>query len=122
MTPPDCKGAPNVLLIVTDDAGYGVSSRFCGVIPAPALIANMGLPYTHFHSTALCSPSRDALRTGRNHHDLGFGIADAYTGYSGYDDGAARLWAIFVLVLFGHDTQHRHRLPLVVLLPRSCFF
>src|SRR5215467_3470603 len=52
------KGAPNVLLIMTDDAGYGVSGTFGGVIPTPALdrIANMGLRYTQFHSTALCSP------------------------------------------------------------------
>src|SRR5208283_1773595 len=64
------KGAPNVLLIMTDDAGYGVSGTFGGVIPTPALdrIANAGLRYTQFHSTALCSPSRAALLTGRNHH------------------------------------------------------
>ena len=64
------KGAPNVLLIITDDAGYGVSSTFGGVIPTPALdrIANAGLRYTQFHSTALCSPTRAALITGRNHH------------------------------------------------------
>jgi len=81
------KGAPNVLLIMTDDAGYGVSGTFGGVIPTPALdrIANAGLRYTQFHSTALCSPSRAALLTGRNHHAVGFGIADAYTGYPGYD-------------------------------------
>jgi arylsulfatase len=81
------KGAPNVLLILTDDAGYGVASTFGGVIPTPALdrIAKMGLRYTQFHSTALCSPSRAALITGRNHHAVGFGIADAYTGYPGYD-------------------------------------
>jgi arylsulfatase len=81
------KGAPNVLLIMTDDAGYGVSGTFGGVIPTPALdrIAQAGLRYTQFHSTALCSPSRAALLTGRNHHAVGFGIADAYTGYPGYD-------------------------------------
>ncbi|MGA9534941.1 MAG: arylsulfatase [Desulfobacterales bacterium] len=81
------KGAPNVLLIMTDDAGYGVSGTFGGVIPTPALdrIAKTGLRYTQFHSTALCSPSRAALLTGRNHHAVGFGIADAYTGYPGYD-------------------------------------
>lgn len=57
------KGAPNVLLIITDDAGYGVASTFGGVIPTPALdrIANSGLRYTNFHSTALCSPTRAAL-------------------------------------------------------------
>ena len=81
------KGAPNVLLIMTDDQGYGVSGTFGGVIPTPTMdrIAQMGLRYTQFHSTALCSPSRAALITGRNHHSVGFGIADAYTGYPGYD-------------------------------------
>ena len=82
------KGAPNVLLIITDDAGYGVSSTFGGVIPTPALdrIARDGLRYTNFHSTALCSPTRAALITGRNHHSAGYGVvAEQATGYPGYD-------------------------------------
>ena len=82
------KGAPNVLLIMTDDQGYGVSSTFGGVIPTPALdrIAKAGLRYTEFHSTALCSPTRAALITGRNHHSVGFGvITELSTGYPGYD-------------------------------------
>jgi arylsulfatase A-like enzyme len=82
------KGAPNVLLIMTDDAGYGVSGTFGGVIPTPALdrIAQMGLRYTQFHSTALCSPTRAALITGRNHHSVGFGvITEQSTGFPGYD-------------------------------------
>ena len=82
------KGAPNILLIMTDDAGYGVSSTFGGVIPTPALdrIANNGLHYTNFHSTALCSPTRAALITGRNHHSVGFGVvSEISTGYPGYD-------------------------------------
>ena len=82
------KGAPNVLLIMTDDAGYGVSGTFGGVIPTPALdrIAAMGLRYTQFHSTALCSPTRAALITGRNHHAVGFGvITEQSTGFPGYD-------------------------------------
>src|SRR5271167_190257 len=82
------KGAPNVLLIMTDDQGYGVSSTFGGVIPTPALdrIAKAGLRYTQFHSTALCSPTRAALITGRNHHSVGFGvIGELSTGYPGYD-------------------------------------
>jgi len=70
------KGAPNILLIMTDDQGYGVSGTFGGVIPTPAMdrIANAGLRYTQFHSTALCSPTRAALITGRNHHSVGFGV------------------------------------------------
>ncbi len=82
------KGAPNVLLIMTDDSGYGVPSTFGGVIPTPALdrIAKAGLRYTQFHSTALCSPTRAAIITGRNHHAVGFGqISEFATGYPGYD-------------------------------------
>ena len=82
------KGAPNILLIMTDDVGFGAPSTFGGVIPTPALdrIANAGLRYTQFHSTALCSPTRAALITGRNHHSVGFGvIAEQATGYPGYD-------------------------------------
>ncbi len=82
------KGAPNVLLIMTDDQGYGVTSTFGGVIPTPSMdrIANGGLRYTQFHSTALCSPTRAALITGRNHHSVGFGvITEMSTGYPGYD-------------------------------------
>jgi arylsulfatase A-like enzyme len=82
------KGAPNILLIMTDDQGYGVSGTFGGVIPTPAMdrIAQMGLRYTQFHSTALCSPTRAALITGRNHHSVGFGIiSEQSTGYPGYD-------------------------------------
>jgi arylsulfatase len=82
------KGAPNVLLIMTDDSGFGVPSTFGGVIPTPTLdrVANAGLRYTQFHSTALCSPSRAALITGRNHHSVGFGqISEMATGYPGYD-------------------------------------
>jgi arylsulfatase len=82
------KGAPNVLLIMTDDQGYGVSGTFGGVIPTPSMdrIAEAGLRYTQFHSTALCSPTRAALITGRNHHSVGFGvIGEMSTGYPGYD-------------------------------------
>jgi Sulfatase len=82
------KGAPNILLIMTDDQGYGVSGTFGGVIPTPSMdrIAKAGLLYTQFHSTALCSPTRAALITGRNHHSVGFGvITEMSTGYPGYD-------------------------------------
>ena len=82
------KGAPNILLIMTDDQGYGVSGTFGGVVPTPALdrIAKTGLRYTQFHSTSLCSPTRAALITGRNHHSGGFGvITELSTGFPGYD-------------------------------------
>jgi len=87
------KGAPNILLIMTDDQGYGVCSTFGGVIPTPALdrIAKAGLRYTQFHSTALCSPTRAAIISGRNHHSVGFGvIAEQATGYPGYDSVITR--------------------------------
>ena len=83
------KGAPNILLIMTDDQGYGVSGTFGGVIPTPAMdrIAKTGLRYTQFHSTALCSPTRAALITGRNHHSVGFGVISraCRRAYPGYD-------------------------------------
>ena len=82
------KGAPNILLIMTDDVGFSAPSTFGGVIPTPALdrIAADGLRYTNFHSTSLCSPTRAALLTGRNHHSVGFGvISEATTGFPGYN-------------------------------------
>jgi arylsulfatase A-like enzyme len=82
------KGAPNVLLIMTDDAGFGAPGTFGGVVPTPALdrIAAQGLRYTNFHSTALCSPTRAAIITGRNHHSVGTGVVgELATGFPGYD-------------------------------------
>lgn len=87
------KGAPNILLIMTDDSGYGVPSTFGGVIPTPSLdrVANNGLRYTCMHSTALCSPTRAALITGRNHHSAGFGVvAEQASGYPGYNSVITR--------------------------------
>lgn len=81
-------GAPNILLIITDDVGFGSTSTFGGTIPTPAMerIAKSGLRYTQFHTTALCSPTRAALITGRNHHSVGSGvIAEMATGFSGYN-------------------------------------
>jgi arylsulfatase len=82
------KGAPNVLLIMTDDVGFGAPHTFGGVIPTPALdrLARTGLRYTCMHSTALCSPTRAALITGRNHHSAGFGVvSEQSTGFPGYN-------------------------------------
>src|SRR6185369_13608809 len=81
------KGAPNVLLIMTDDTGFGVPSTFGGPIPTPSLdrVAKNGLRYNMFHTTALCSPTRAALLTGRNHHTCGMAnITEFATGYPGY--------------------------------------
>ena len=80
-------GAPNVLLILLDDVGFGMTSTFGGPVPTPNLdkLAKDGLSYTRFHTTALCSPTRGALLTGRNHHSIGTGvIIEMGTGYPGY--------------------------------------
>jgi arylsulfatase A-like enzyme len=85
--------APNVLLIITDDSGFGVPSTFGGVIPTPTMdrIAENGLRYNNIHSTALCSPTRAALITGRNHHSAGFGvISEQATGFPGYNSMIAK--------------------------------
>ena len=82
------KDAPNILFIMTDDAGFGIPSTFGGVIPTPTMdrIANEGLRYNRIFSTSLCSPTRAASLTGRNHHSVGFGvIAEQATGFPGYD-------------------------------------
>ena len=82
------KKAPNILLIMTDDAGFGVPSTFGGVIPTPTMdrLAENGLRYNRMFSTSLCSPTRAAQITGRNHHSVGFGvISEQATGFPGYD-------------------------------------
>src|SRR6476661_2098984 len=68
-------GAPNVLIVLIDDAGFGQWGTFGGQVPTPNLdrLAKMGLRYTRFHTTALCSPTRAALLTGRNHHSAATG-------------------------------------------------
>jgi arylsulfatase len=73
LRPPD--GAPNVLIILIDDVGFGASSTFGGPCHTPTAerLAVDGLRYNRFHTTALCSPTRQALLTGRNHHTVGMG-------------------------------------------------
>ena len=81
------KGAPNIVLILLDDAGFGQFSTFGGGVPSPTMdrLAAEGLRYNRFHTTALCSPTRAALITGRNHHSAAFaGITELATGYDGY--------------------------------------
>ena len=80
-------GAPNVVLILIDDAGFGQFSTFGGGTPSPTMdkLAAQGLRYNRFHTTALCSPTRAALITGRNHHSVSSGvIGEIATGYDGY--------------------------------------
>jgi len=79
--------APNVVLILLDDTGFGQYATFGGGIPSPTMdrLAAEGLRYNRFHTTALCSPTRAALITGRNHHSAATGvITEAATGYDGY--------------------------------------
>jgi Sulfatase len=81
-------GAPNVLLIMTDDVGFGASSTFGGPIPTPSFdkLAARGVKYNRFHTTALCSPTRASLITGRNHHNAHTGIImERSLGFPGYD-------------------------------------
>ncbi|KRQ09023.1 arylsulfatase A-like enzyme [Bradyrhizobium sp. USDA 4518] len=92
-------GAPNVLLVLIDDCGFGQWGTFGGQIPTPNLdrLAKAGLRYTRFHTTALCSPTRAALLTGRNHHSAATGniteLGDGYPGYSGQIPNSAAMVA-----------------------------
>ena len=80
------EGAPNIIYILIDDIGYGAASAFGGLIPTPAIdsLANYGLRYTNFHTTAICSPTRTGLLTGRNHHSAHVG-SNTGAGTPGYD-------------------------------------
>ncbi|MFN8708630.1 MAG: sulfatase-like hydrolase/transferase, partial [Planctomyces sp.] len=81
-------GAPNVLLVLLDDVGFGATSTFGGPCNTPTfqMLADNGLKFNHFHTTALCSPTRAALITGRNHHSVHTGVITvAATGFPGYD-------------------------------------
>ena len=86
-------GAPNVLIVLIDDMGFGQSSAFGGPIHMPTVerLANDGLRYNQFHTTALCSPTRAALLTGRNHHTNNMGsITETATAFPGQDRAAPR--------------------------------
>ncbi|CAM4247105.1 MULTISPECIES: arylsulfatase [Myxococcus] len=87
--PPEApKGAPNILYIILDDVGYGACDTFGGLVETPNItrLAGNGLRYTNFHTTALCSPTRACLLTGRNHHSVGMAnITELATGFPGYD-------------------------------------
>ena len=105
MTPTAPDGAPNVLLVLIDDAGYGNPSTFGGPIETPAMtrVAEAGLTYDAFHVTALCSPTRAALLTGRNHHTVGFGSVGEFPGpFPGYTSSRPKDCAPFVRLLQGN--------------------
>lgn len=99
------KDAPNVVIIMTDDTGFGHPSTFGGPIPTPTLdrLANNGLRYNCFHTTALCSPTRAALLSGRNHHSAGTGMVTEFaTGFPGYTGMIPANCALVSQVLRGH--------------------
>lgn len=98
-------GAPNVVLVLLDDVGFGASSTFGGPAQTPELdkLADGGLRYNQFHVTGLCSPTRAALLSGRNHHQVGFGtVADIGSGYPGYNAVWKKNHASIATVLKGN--------------------
>jgi arylsulfatase A-like enzyme len=104
-------GAPNVLVVLIDDAGFGASSRFGGPCNTPNFerLAAKGLKYTRFHTTAICSPTRAALLSGRNHHTVGMaGITEMATSAPGYSSVRPNSCAPLAetLKLNGYTTAH----------------
>lgn len=113
------EGAPNILIVLTDDAGFGTSSAFGGPIPMPTMerLAQSGLRFTNFHTTALCSPTRAALITGRNHHSVQTGnIMEFATGFPGYNSVMSKENGTVAQVLedYGYTTSwygKNHNVP-----------
>ncbi|RYD90857.1 MAG: arylsulfatase, partial [Sphingomonadales bacterium] len=113
------EGAPNVFMFMSDDVGFAMTSAFGGPVPTPNFerLARSGQRYNRFHTTGICSPSRAALLTGRNHHQTGSGfLSDLPTGYPGYTGRIGRDTATIaqVLRLNGYSTAmfgKHHNLP-----------
>jgi len=112
-------GAPNILIILTDDVGFGASSTFGGPVPTPTMdrLAREGLRYNNFHTTALCSPTRAALLSGRNHHSANTGvIMELATGFPGYNSLMSKSNGTFAEILKqnGYNTSwygKNHNVP-----------
>ena len=107
--PPAAPGSPNVLIVMTDDVGFGAASTFGGPVETPVMdrLAAQGLRYNQFHTTAMCSPTRAALLTGRNHHSVNTGaLTNLATDVDGYSsvipDSAPTIGR--VLRAHGYDT------------------
>lgn len=104
------KDAPNIVIFMTDDAGFANSSTFGGPVNMPTLekLANTGISYNAFHTTAMCSPTRASLLTGRNHHRVGAGqIAELASDWDGYIGKIPKTTATFAQVLsdYGYNTS-----------------
>jgi arylsulfatase len=102
--------APNIVLVLLDDVGFGTCGTFGGPVPTPALdrVAKNGLRYNQFHTTALCSPTRAAMLTGRNHHTVHMGgIPEAANVFPGYDSVIPKEAASVaeILKLSGYSTS-----------------
>ena len=94
--------APNIMLVMLDDVGFGTCSTFGGPIPTPGVdkIASQGLLYNQFHTTALCSPTRASLLTGRNHHSVHMGgITEIANSFPAYDSAIPRETATIAEIL-----------------------
>lgn len=113
------EGAPNIFMFMSDDVGFGMSSAFGGPVPTPGFdrLAGMGQRYNRFHTTGICSPTRAALLTGRNHHQTGSGyLSDLPTPYPGYTGQISANTASIaqILRLNGYSTAmfgKHHNLP-----------
>jgi arylsulfatase len=122
-------GAPNVLVVLLDDVGFGAGSAFGGpaAMPTAERLAANGLKYTRFHTTALCSPTRAALISGRNHHSVGKGhITENASASPGRTSVRPNYTAPVpeVLRLNGYSTAHFgkcHEVPLWELSPAGPF-
>lgn len=118
-TAPAPAGAPNIIVMMTDDVGFAASSTFGGGVPTPTFdhLADDGLRYANFHTTALCSPSRAALLTGRNHHAVGYGgVSEFARGEPGYSSIIPKSAATIgqILKANGYDTAwlgKNHNVP-----------
>ena len=105
VTPTAPERAPNIVLVLLDDVGFGAAGTFGGAIETPAMdaLASEGLKYNRFHTTALCSPTRAALLTGRNHHSVGTGmVAEFATSYPSYNSTIPKSAATIAQVLQGN--------------------
>jgi arylsulfatase A-like enzyme len=113
------QGAPNVFMFMSDDVGFAMTSAFGGPVPTPNFerMASAGQRYNRFHTTGICSPTRAALLTGRNHHETGSGyLSDLPSAYPGYNGriGAETATIAQVLRLNGYSTAmfgKHHNLP-----------